>query len=62
MPSRMLPIEVKFCLIRLPFLRLCDAATPDLVQKVDDDIVLLDPETVKMLPYRVCELVLGLSS
>jgi hypothetical protein len=62
MPLLLLPFEIKSCLVGLPFLSPCDAAASNFVQEVDNNIVLLNPETVEMLPYGICELVLALSS
>lgn len=62
MPCRILPLKINVCLIRFPFLPLCDAAAANLVQKIDNHVVFLNPEAVKVLPYCIRELVLALSS
>ena len=58
----MLPLEINSRLISFPSLSLRDAAASNLVQKIDNYVVLLNPETVEVLPYCICELVLALSS
>jgi len=58
----MLPLEINSRLISFPSLSLRDAAASNLVQKIDNYVVLLNPEAVEVLPYGICELVLALSS
>lgn len=61
-PCRISPLKISIRLIRFPLLSLCDAAAANLMQKIDNHVVLLNPEAVKVLPYCIRELVLALSS
>lgn len=62
MPCRILPLKINIRLICFPLLSLCDAAAANLVQKIDNNVILLNPEAVEVLPYCIRELVLALSS